>query len=692
MKYYSSILNWIIATDVKHTVNNNASTYFEKYRYSFDNYGRQISRTYEIGDVPETQTVENEYDQLGQLIEKRYLSGRNVTQRVNYKYNIRGWITQINDPSTITPIDDLYGIELFYNKSNEALGNHSLYAGNISAIVYQNVNASNSPPQILTGIKAYVFTYDKISRLKDGLFKEKNAGVWNNTGKYNESITNYDLNGNILSLRRNGMKAPNNIQGIIDNLAYTYNGNQIIAIDDAVLTNNNGDFYDQGNFYNPNLPNEYQYDDNGNLIKDANTGIINIRYNTLNQPIFIEKTYGTALEYYYDATGKKLKQIEYHDNGKIFKTTDFIDNFVFINGKCAWNSFDEGRVVYSMIDNSSYVETHLKDHLGNIRIAYTYKDGSVIVKQSNNYYPFGMTIKELSLNDGSEATAFLLNENKYNNKLFQDELGLNWYDYGFRMYDPAIARWHCVDPMAELDYNFSPYNFCLNNPINLVDPDGLSTHTDSTGTVIAVYNDNNNTVYKHGELPENYATYEGETETYTDPVTGETKTREKTRLSGGENMGETENWDEFRAHNDETGKTLNKVEGKIMFGESWDYTIDLNNRTANKMDLSDVAANSLPNRIFDIKTSKTYAPNGPATGKMLNGKYATARSAGNYLAGLNGATGKFMGGYISLGTYMRLAGQVHSPLNFKGAPYYGEIPYAGRMIVSGFNAGVKKRK
>lgn len=224
------------------------------------------------------------------------------------------------------------------------------------------------------------------------------------------------------------------------------------------------------------------------------------------------------------------------------------------------------------------------------------------------------------------------------------------------MYDPQIGRWHTVDPMAELDFNFSSYNYCLNNPVNLLDPDGLTTHTDSTGTVVAVYNDGNNSVYKHGEMSENYATYEGETETYTDPETGETKTREKARLSGGEKMGETENWDEFRAHDDETGKTLNKVEGKIMFGESWDLAIGFNNREANKMDLSDVAANSLPNKTFDLKTKRTYAPYGPATGKMLNGKYATARSAGNYLAGLNGATGKFAGKSISLGTYMRLAG------------------------------------
>jgi hypothetical protein len=245
--------------------------------------------------------------------------------------------------------------------------------------------------------------------------------------------------------------------------------------------------------------------------------------------------------------------------------------------------------------------------------------------------------------------------------------------------------------MAELDYNFTAYNYCLNNPINFLDPNGLSTHTDSTGTVIAVYKDKDNRVYKHGKLPSGYATYEGETETYIDPETGETKTREKSRLSGGEAVGETENWDEFRAHDDESGETLNKVEGKIMFGESWNYTIDLNNRTANKMDLSEVAANSLPGGLFDIKSKHTYAPYGPSTGKMLNAKYATARSAGNYLAGLNGATGKFARKSISLGTFMRLAGQVHSPLNLKGAPYYGEIPYAGRMIEAGFNAGIKKR-
>ncbi|TKG90691.1 hypothetical protein EYV94_22765 [Puteibacter caeruleilacunae] len=258
-----------------------------------------------------------------------------------------------------------------------------------------------------------------------------------------------------------------------------------------------------------------------------------------------------------------------------------------------------------------------------------------------------------------------------------------------------MGRWHCQDPLSESYFTQSLYQYVMNNPISFFDPDGTSTHTDSTGVVVAVYDDDDNRVYRHNKLPKEYATYEGQTKTVKDENGNETEV-EIARLSGedAENMGETEYWDEFRSHDDETGKVLTSLQGEatIMFGESWSYTIDLNNRSANKMDLSDVAANSLPNRIYDIKQSRKYAPYGSATGKKLNEKYATARSTGNYLAGLNGATGKLMGKYISLRTYMRIAGAVHSGISFQGAPYYGEIPYAGRRIVAGFNAGVKRRK
>ena len=262
-----------------------------------------------------------------------------------------------------------------------------------------------------------------------------------------------------------------------------------------------GDFYDRpGNLENF----DYTYDANGNVLTDYNKAIyVPISYNMLNLPEEIRfKGDNGIITYTYDATGIKLRKTVETKNVEgtydIISTTDYSGSFVYVDGALDFIHQAEGRIV-NRNDKLEY-EFFIKDHLGNTRVTCNDK-GEVL--QENAYYPFGMAINNLNFAD-DKLTPEDKNKYLYNGKELQTDLGLDWYDYGARFYDPQLGRWHAVDEKAEGYYSWSPYVYVRGNPILKFDPNGkwdVSIHVAKNrgnyGYGIAIVTDRNgNEVYR----------------------------------------------------------------------------------------------------------------------------------------------------------------------------------------------------
>ena len=91
---------------------------------------------------------------------------------------------------------------------------------------------------------------------------------------------------------------------------------------------------------------------------------------------------------------------------------------------------------------------------------------SIWKSQTEDYYPFGLTFNQQT-REGTQGQNYL-----YNGIERQTDLGLGWDLAQFRSLDPAIGRWHQIDPKVDDYYSWSPYNSMGNNPINIMDPLG----------------------------------------------------------------------------------------------------------------------------------------------------------------------------------------------------------------------------
>lgn len=357
----------------------------------FSNNGSNLYKTMIGVDVLLTL---NEYNELGQLVDKKLHStvstGTNAKQSVDYRYNIRGWLVSMNNAQLVNDgqltnddTNDLFGMNLTYNTTDPGLGNSPLYNGNISAITWSNHLATGPIKQ-----NGYTYTYDPLNRIKTSSFKEKNtAWVIPANSALSETGFNYDLNGNITTLQRNDKRT----SGWMDNLAYTYSGNQLLQVTDT------GDDFAGFIDGQPGSGNDYKYDDNGNMTHDLNKGIgtsltdaaNRITYNYLNLPETVTKG-NNSIRYIYDAGGRKLAQVTTFGGQQ--KQVDYSGEFQYENDQVQFISHEEGRIAVAA---NKTIFTHAGDGLTNITavtstLAAITQNGQTYIRGTAN----GTTVKQ----------------------------------------------------------------------------------------------------------------------------------------------------------------------------------------------------------------------------------------------------------------------------------------------------------
>ena len=454
--------------------------------YEYDHAARQTKHEQTLAG--NTQLIAaNTYDNLGLLVGKKVGNTEaSPLQNIDYTYNIRGWLTQINDVDDTTP-DKLFNFRLGYNIDHFI----PLYNGNISKAEWRTKNTDQN-------LKNYFYSYDGMNRIQTGN---------DNTGRYNMQDISYDKNGNITSLLRMGhiVASPSSANsgdfGTMDNLSYAYDsGNKLLNVTD---TGN----VDYGFKDVVGSTDDYTYDNNGNMITDANKGIIEIKYNYLNLPtsvLFDNPSSSKIITYIYDSEGTKIQKAV-QSGGYYTEDTEYDGLFVYENGTLEartllFISHPEG---YIEPDGSGgYVYTfQYKDHLGNVRLSYADVDGSgsidpnTEIREENNYYAFGLKHKGYNNVQNGRDHKWEFQEQE-----FTEDLGLNVTEMDFRHYDSTIGRFMVIDPMSEDFLGENPYHFVSNNPVLLSDPTGLSTNVtkneDGTYTVVGGNaDDGDNSIY-----------------------------------------------------------------------------------------------------------------------------------------------------------------------------------------------------
>ncbi|MCR5692108.1 MAG: hypothetical protein K6G62_07805, partial [Eubacterium sp.] len=525
---YSNVTDRLTGTEI--TLDHGSGEHVKAVTYGYDDLGRLTSTSRLLGDDAGNHTVNYTYDMRGWTREINSSNGfmeklwyqdgatpcynGNISSMTWRNSNVKEWIPSldyikgdVNGDGSIS-MSDASMVVNYYLAENKP-SNFNFAAADVNGDGYISMSDANQISNMYFSVtnideykvytdklsikenqnlqRRYNYSYDGANRMTGANYGEErtDGNTSTATQNYNEWME-YDQNGNITKLYRNG-KMQNGKYGYVDKLTTMgYSGNQLMVAKD---TSNPVTAEGSTDFKGPKDVNmRCTYNGVGSLTRDDSRGIALIEYDDMNNPKRIQFTNGNVTKYVYSATGEKLRTIyqtavpnitvavgtaheltasellyadstDYYHGGKLTVKNGKLDKYYF-DGGYAQATMDES----NQSDDFAFFY-YTADNLGNIREVIDEK-GDVV--QITNYYPFGTPY---SAEDCATHNPDQQNH-KYNGKEFDTTHDLNTYDYGARQYNSLLGRWDRIDQLAEKDYATSPYVYCHNNPINRFDPDG----------------------------------------------------------------------------------------------------------------------------------------------------------------------------------------------------------------------------
>ena len=421
--------------------------------YTRDNRGRVISCNRVLDGTVNLVAVNYDYDALGRLAHKRVGNnngnGAASLLEAALTYDLHGWTTEmeVGQRSALGALDTLF-VETLHYTSPQKDTNAERYDGNISETVFKH--RVGTSPSYSMQTNTWSYDYDGLKRLTDANHFAGSSQTSSLTDT--EQGIDYDLNGNMTALKRY------NSSGLENELSFLHTGNRMTSLTDANAVGSGAG------------AKAFTYDVNGNMTHDGRKDL-DIQWNIFNLASGAV-THDGSLTYarLSDGTLVFLQNV----SGSNTTGKRYFGSFVFTTGtgiatpqveSIAW---DEGRI-FRDAQTGTYRDCWFAgDHLGDVRSVVDISPNlsSPVVLEQNDYLPFGTKIAN-SLH--AQMTA---NRWRYAGKEEFPEVEM--LDFGARFYDPFTTRWITDDPLAHKYPSMSPYLYCANNPVNRVDPDGLT--------------------------------------------------------------------------------------------------------------------------------------------------------------------------------------------------------------------------